>query len=63
MLKNQEILEALKSQAGCKTDSEYARYLSDKYGVDIKRQQVNQFSKSERLTITHLLLREALEKG
>ncbi len=42
--------------------NQLAVYLTEKYGVTISRQQVNQFQTTSAMTITHLLLREFLEQ-
>jgi len=61
-LSNREIIDLIIEWSGVKNPSQLSHYLTEKYGVNINRQQINQFQKSEKLTITHLLLREALEK-
>ena len=61
MKKNSEVLEHVVRLTGVANTSQLADYLSDKYGVSISRQQLNQFKAAERQTVTHLLLREALE--
>lgn len=58
---NSKILDLLIEQSGCENPNQYAAYLTEKYGINITRQQVKQFQNSESLTITHLLLREAME--
>lgn len=63
IISNSEIINLLIEQSGCENPNQFAAYLTEKYGINISRQQVNQFQKSERLTITHLLLREALESA
>ena len=59
---NSEILDQLIEQSGCDNPNQFAKYLTEKYGIEISRQKVNQFQKSDRLTITHLLLREAMTR-
>ena len=61
MQKNSEIIHKMLELTGRDNPNQLAIYLSNKYGVVITRQQINQFQSSERSTITHLLLREALE--
>ena len=61
MLKNHEIIQKMLVITGSENPNQLAIFLSEKYGINISRQQINQFQKSERLTITHLFLREALE--
>lgn len=61
-LTNAEIIDRLIEQAECENANQFAAYLTEKYGIEISRQQVSQFQKSDRLTITHLLLREALTR-
>ena len=63
MQKNSEIIQKMLELTGCENPNQLALYLSNKYGVTITRQQINQFQSSERSTITHLLLREALENS
>lgn len=63
MQKNSEIIQKFLELTGCKNTNQLATYLTEKYGVVITRQQINQFQKAERVTITHLLLREALENA
>lgn len=63
MQKNSEIIQKMLNMTGCDNQNQLAAYLTEKYNITITRQQVNQFQKSERSTITHLLLREALEKA
>ncbi len=59
---NSEILDALIEKSGCENPNQFASYLSDKYGVPVSRQQVNQFKNAEGKTLVHLLLREAQEE-
>lgn len=47
-------------RAGVSNSNQLAEYLSEKYGVTITRQNVYQFKNSKSVTITSLLLREAL---
>lgn len=61
IISNAEALERLIKKSGTENPNQYAAYLTEKYGINITRQQVKQFQNSERITITHLLLREALE--
>ena len=63
MQKNSEILQKVLELSGCENNNQLAAYLSKKYGVNISRQQINQFKNSERLTLTHLLLREFSENA
>jgi predicted transcriptional regulator len=63
MQTNSEIIQKLLALTGCENPNQLAAYLTDKYGITITRQQINQFQKSERLTITHLLLREFSENA
>lgn len=63
MQKNSEILQKVLELTGCENNNQLATYLTDKYGINISRQQVSQFQNSERLTITHLLLREFSENA
>jgi CRISPR/Cas system CSM-associated protein Csm3 (group 7 of RAMP superfamily) len=62
MLTNQTILQRLIEQAGVENPSQYAAYLSEKYGVAIDRRQIHQFEASQTLNLIHILLREALEE-
>jgi len=61
VLSNSEILDLLMDKSGCENDNQLAAYLTEKYGKKIDRKQVYQFRDSTSLTITSLLLREALE--
>lgn len=61
-LTSSQIIDHLIEQSGCENGNQFAAYLTEKYGVNISRQQINQFQNSDRVTITHLLLREALEQ-
>ena len=63
ILSNSEIIDLLIEQSGCENANQFAGYLSEKYGMEITRQKVKQFQNSTSLTITSLLLREALEGG
>ena len=60
-LSNSDVLDHIIELTGVENDNQLAAYLTEKYGVRITRQQVAQFRRSERVTITHLLLREALK--
>ncbi len=62
-ISNSDVLDKIIALAGVENDNQLATYLSEKYGVKIVRQQVLQFRRSERCTITHLLLREALRSA
>ena len=62
MQTNLEIIDQILELTGCGNPNQLSKYLTEKYGVNITRQQVCQFQNSERLTITHLLLREALKR-
>lgn len=61
MKTNKEVLKQLRDKTSCKNNSDLARYLTEKYGVPISRQQVSQFVNSKTQTLLHLLLKEALE--
>ncbi len=61
MQKNSDIIKKVLQLTGCENNNQLAAYLTQKYGINISRQQINQFQNSERLTITHLLLREFSE--
>ena len=61
MEKNEDILERLIKATGCENANQFASYLSKKYGMEITRQKLYQFKSAERVTVTHLLLREALD--
>ena len=61
LITNQEIIDLLLERARVENPSQLASYLSEKYGVTITRQQINQFKKSDRLTLTHLILREFVQ--
>lgn len=63
ILSNSEIIDLLIEQSGCKNANQFACYLFEKYGMDITRQKINQFQNSSSLTITSLLLREAIESA
>jgi predicted transcriptional regulator len=63
MQKNSEILKKVLELTGCENNNQLATYLTEKYGINISRQQINQFKNSERLTITHLILREFSENA
>ena len=58
---NAEVLDRVIILAGVENDNQLATYLTEQYGVTITRQQVAQFRRSDRITITHLLLRELLK--
>jgi len=45
---------------GCKDRVELASYLTNKYNQTFTKQSINQFEKGVSLTITSILLREAL---
>ena len=60
-LSNSDVLDRVIRLAGVENDNQLAAYLTEQYGVTITRQQVAQFRRSNRVTITHLLLREALK--
>ena len=63
MLSNEEIINSLLLISGCDNHNQLAKYLTKKYGVNISRQSVQNFSKADSATtITAILLREALEK-
>ena len=65
-MKNQptpkEVIQILMKRANCENANQFAAYLSNKYGVKVSRQQVAQFQGATGRTITHLLLKEALEE-
>ncbi len=61
IISNKKIIELAMKKSGCKNPNQLANYLTEKYGVKIARQQIDQFQKSERVTITHLLMRELIE--
>jgi|GEM_PF-2039361 len=61
ILSNEQILDRLIAHAGCDNPNQFAAYLSDKYGLTISRQSLNQFKGSTALNLTQALLREALE--
>ena len=59
---NTLIIETIIDQIeGVNTPSELARFLSDKYKVNITRQGINQFAKVDRVTVQNILLREVLQ--
>lgn len=59
--KNKLIIQKAMIKAAVKNKSKLAVFLTEKYGVKITRQQINQFEKSNALTITNLLLKELAE--
>lgn len=61
VLDNSEILDLIIKKTGCENDNQLAAYLTEKYGKEINRQNINQFKKSSSMTVTSMLLREALE--
>ena len=62
MLTNAQVLDRMiELLPEVENRNQLAAYLTEKYGVTISRQQVNQFQTTSAMTITHLLLREALE--
>ena len=62
-ISNSDILDKIIAQAGISNDNQLATYLTERYGVRITRQQVLQFRNSSSMTITHLLLREAIKNA
>lgn len=62
MKSNAEIIKELLVITGCDNPNQLASYLAKKYDMKITRQTINQFGSSDSLTITSILLREALEK-
>lgn len=60
MATNAEILDKLIEILPVENDNQLAKYLSDKYQLNINRQLVYQFRKSDKLNITQVLLREAV---
>ena len=62
MKKNIDLVKNIMEITGCSNYVQLAEYLSKKYNIKITKQQINQFKNTERRTITHLFLREALEK-
>ena len=61
MKKNIDLVKDVMSITGCSTYVQLAEHLSKKYNVKMTKQQIEQFKNTERRTITHLFLREALE--
>jgi len=62
MITNKEIIDSLLLTTGCKDRVELASYLTEKYNQKITKQNINQFEKPTKPTITGILLRESLEK-
>lgn len=58
-----QIVDELMRRAGCKNQSEFARYLSDKYDMEINRVQLYQFGQRNSMSLPNLLLIEAMNEG
>lgn len=61
-ISNASVLDRVIELTGVENDNQLAAYLTEQYGITITRQQVAQFRRSDRVTITHLLLREAIKR-
>ena len=55
-----EILQRIAKLAGVENDNQLAAYLSERYGCQVTRQQLSQFRRSTKNTVTHILLMEVL---
>ena len=55
-----ELLERVAKLAGVENDNQLAAYLSERYGCQVTRQQLSQFRRSTKNTVTHILLMEVL---
>ncbi len=60
-LTNEQIITRLLILTGCENDNQLAGFLTKKYGKEITRQTIHKFKISKGVTITSILLREALE--
>ena len=60
-ISNSDVLDRVIQLSGVANDNQLSVYLTENYAVTITRQQIAQFRKSDRVTITHLLLRELLK--
>lgn len=61
MQTNKELVDEMIKLTGVANSSQLAAYLSKKYGANITRQNINQFQSAERMTVTNLMFREALQ--
>ena len=55
-----ELLKRVAKLAGVENDNQLAAYLSERYGCQVTRQQLSQFRRSTKNTVTHILLMEVL---
>jgi ribosomal protein S17E len=61
ILSNKEIISILIEKTGVENQNQLAAYLTNKYGRQVDRRQIDQFARSESLNLTNMLLREAMD--
>lgn len=59
-MNNEQVINTIVSESGCDNVNQLSKYLSEKYDYKISRQMLYQLKGTSTMTVTHILLREAL---